>query len=236
MYNLLIIAGHGGTDPGAVNGAYKEAAFNLRMAGELEDAIKAQTDQIKVYRNRITDKFVSIYDNAKIAVYNNIEKSFSIHCNSSNNASGHGAECFYYGDSAKGKTLATSICNAVATAGLTSYNRGAKANYDFIEIINTGANCESLLFETAFISNAYDLANLKDPGWSKKVMGVIAKEIIKSYGLTPKETTTPTPKFDVLNEVLYMHSQLIKKIVNGNNQEVKDYLKIKSDAIIKAME
>ena len=83
-FNVVVIdAGHGGKDPGAigVNGI-KEKSINLAIAKELGALIKQNNSDINVVYTREDDTFVELYKRGKIANENKGDLFISIHCNS----------------------------------------------------------------------------------------------------------------------------------------------------------
>ncbi|MCU0343624.1 MAG: N-acetylmuramoyl-L-alanine amidase [Ignavibacterium sp.] len=80
---IVIDAGHGGKDAGAigVNGV-KEKDINLSIALKLGKLIEQNMKDVKVVYTRKTDKFVDLYKRGKIANENNGKLFISIHCNS----------------------------------------------------------------------------------------------------------------------------------------------------------
>ena len=78
---VVIDAGHGGHDPGALGGFSKEKEITLRIALELGDIIKQCMKDVEVIYTRQTDTFVTLHDRAKIANKNNADVFISVHCN-----------------------------------------------------------------------------------------------------------------------------------------------------------
>lgn len=80
---VVIDAGHGGKDPGAVgiNGV-KEKDINLAIALKLGKMIEDNMKDVKVVYTRKTDVFLDLYKRGKIANENNGKLFISIHCNS----------------------------------------------------------------------------------------------------------------------------------------------------------
>lgn len=80
---LIIDAGHGGKDPGAIGiTGVKEKDVNLKVALELEKIIKEKMDGIKVVLTRDDDNFVELFKRGKIANENDGKLFISIHANS----------------------------------------------------------------------------------------------------------------------------------------------------------
>jgi len=80
---VILDAGHGGKDPGAIgiNGA-KEKDINLAIALKLGELIEKNLNDVKVVYTRSSDKFVELYKRGKIANEKNGNLFISIHCNS----------------------------------------------------------------------------------------------------------------------------------------------------------
>jgi N-acetylmuramoyl-L-alanine amidase len=80
---LIIDAGHGGKDGGAVGiTGVKEKNVNLKVALELEKIIKKKMSDVKVVQTRSTDKFIELAERGKIANKNHGKLFISIHANS----------------------------------------------------------------------------------------------------------------------------------------------------------
>lgn len=78
-YTIVIDAGHGGKDPGAigVGGAY-EKNVTLAAAKQLADLLR-QDDRYKVILTRTTDRFILLHDRVKIARAANADLFISLH-------------------------------------------------------------------------------------------------------------------------------------------------------------
>ncbi len=83
-FNVIVIdAGHGGKDPGAIGvTGLREKDVNLGVALELEKVLKKKMPDVKIVLTRSTDKFVELYMRGKIANENHGKLFISIHANS----------------------------------------------------------------------------------------------------------------------------------------------------------
>ncbi len=80
---IVIDAGHGGKDPGAIGiTGVKEKDVNLKVGLELGKIITQQMPGVKVVYTRDNDTFVELYKRGKIANENNGKLFISIHANS----------------------------------------------------------------------------------------------------------------------------------------------------------
>ena len=81
-FTLVIDAGHGGHDVGAVDNGAREKDINLGVATRLRNLIEKKLKNVKVVMTRDGDTFVSLQDRADIANRNHGNLFLSIHTNS----------------------------------------------------------------------------------------------------------------------------------------------------------
>lgn len=94
---IVIDAGHGGEDPGALGSKCKEKDITLTVALELGKLISENCPDVDVFYTRKTDVFIPLYNRSKIANDKHADLFISIHCNSSDNKSANGVETFVMG-------------------------------------------------------------------------------------------------------------------------------------------
>jgi N-acetylmuramoyl-L-alanine amidase len=94
---VVIDAGHGGKDPGAVGTKYREKDIVLKIALKVGEYIEDNFDEVEVIYTRKTDKFVELYKRSEIANENNADLFISIHCNAVNSSSPYGSETYAMG-------------------------------------------------------------------------------------------------------------------------------------------
>ena len=172
---VCIDPGHGGTDPGAVNGAFTEKYVALEIAKALKKELLERG--YIVYKTRSEDVFHTPYQKAKYANQVNADIFVSIHCNSAANESAHGTETLSFDLDGKSFFLAQAIQKSLIAA-TTLTNRGVKQRRDLI-VLNT-TSMPAALVETAFISNPEEKRLLMTDAFRKKTAKAIA-EGIDSY-------------------------------------------------------
>lgn len=96
-FTVVIDAGHGGDDPGAIGRVAREKTLNLKAALQLGDMIKEAYPEVEVIYTRSTDVFIPLSTRADIANKNKADLFISIHANASDNRSASGAETFVLG-------------------------------------------------------------------------------------------------------------------------------------------
>ncbi|MBR6034567.1 MAG: N-acetylmuramoyl-L-alanine amidase, partial [Paludibacteraceae bacterium] len=82
-YTVVLDAGHGGKDPGAVGRISKEKDLNLKLALQVGKLLREQYPDVKVVFTRATDVFIPLQQRADIANKNKADLFISIHTNSS---------------------------------------------------------------------------------------------------------------------------------------------------------
>ncbi|MBQ4038796.1 MAG: N-acetylmuramoyl-L-alanine amidase [Bacteroidaceae bacterium] len=98
-FTIVIDAGHGGKDPGALssNRKLKEKNINLDVALSLGKMINAAYPEIKIVYTRKSDKFVTLGDRAQIANRAKADLFISIHTNAAKSTRLNGCETFTLG-------------------------------------------------------------------------------------------------------------------------------------------
>jgi N-acetylmuramoyl-L-alanine amidase len=94
---VVIDAGHGGHDPGALGKNSREKDITLAIALKTGNYIKDNLQNVKVIYTRSNDVFVELYRRAKIANDNRADLFISIHCNSNRSTEPSGSETFIMG-------------------------------------------------------------------------------------------------------------------------------------------
>jgi len=97
-FTLVIDAGHGGKDPGAMGKTSNEKDINLRVALAFGKLVEQNMKDVKVVYTRKTDVFVELNERAKIANRNKADLFISIHTNASaGNKTVQGTETYTLG-------------------------------------------------------------------------------------------------------------------------------------------
>ena len=90
---LVLDAGHGGHDNGAISGNLLEKTLNLKVTQYLKQYLE-EYENINVILTRNNDTFLEIFDRSMVARSQKADFMISLHFNSSESASLHGAEVF----------------------------------------------------------------------------------------------------------------------------------------------
>ncbi len=96
-FTVVIDAGHGGRDPGALGARVQEKALNLDVSKRLAEQIKQNHKDVKVLLTRSTDVFLTLQERANFVNKNHADLFICIHTNAADNKSICGAETFVLG-------------------------------------------------------------------------------------------------------------------------------------------
>ncbi len=94
---IVIDAGHGGKDPGAVGKKAYEKKIALSIALKLGSYIESKLKGVKVIYTRKTDVFIELFKRADLANKANAQVFISIHVNSLNNSKPTGTSTYVMG-------------------------------------------------------------------------------------------------------------------------------------------
>lgn len=98
LKTVVIDAGHGGKDPGAVGPTgVKEKNVVLSVAKKTGNYIKQNFPDVKVIYTRETDVFLELYERSAIANKNDADLFISIHANAAASTEAYGTETFVLG-------------------------------------------------------------------------------------------------------------------------------------------
>ena len=161
---VVVDAGHGGVDSGAVNGNIYEKNFNLEVANYIYDRLKQLG--VPVYITRDTDETLDRNErvNRILNAFGN-SSDVIVLSNHINAGGGEGAEVVYA--LRNDDTLAKSILEELEKAGQKGrkyYQRRLPENpsKDYYFIQRLTGDTESLLIEYGFIDNKNDLYKLQN--------------------------------------------------------------------------
>ncbi len=94
---VVLDAGHGGHDTGALGRNSREKDITLAIVLKLRDLIHEKMPDMKVILTRDDDNFVELFRRAHIANENKADLFISVHCNSTRGSSASGVETFVMG-------------------------------------------------------------------------------------------------------------------------------------------
>lgn len=187
---IVLDAGHGGRDAGAVGNGLQEKNLTLKIVQRVKEILEKSYKDVQVLLTRNSDVFIELSQRASYANNAKANLFVSVHINSAS-ASAQGFETFIYSEtsSATTKSYQKKIHDAIMKRAPYFTNRGTKsANYQVLR----STKMPAILTESGFISNSNDSAVLKD---SKKLENICighAEGIASALGLVKKNPVPPT--------------------------------------------
>jgi N-acetylmuramoyl-L-alanine amidase len=169
---VVVDAGHGGSDPGAIYEGVNEKDVNLAIAQRVAALLRAQGYQVLMTRD--SDTAVGLYTRAEIANEAGADLFVSIHANAANNAPEFaGIYTYYHPSSRRGARLAQAIQTPIC-AQTEAVDRGtASANY----VVLRETDMCAVLVETGFMSNSAELRQLLTSAYQEKLAAGIVEGI-----------------------------------------------------------
>lgn len=177
---VVIDAGHGGYDPGAVANSIYESKINLSVAKKVEQILISEG--IKVFMTRNTDDYVGLYERAHIANMIKASLFVSIHSNAFANTSYKGIMTLVYPSTDQstnitGKSFGKIIQNNLIR--ITGANDRGVIDRPNLVVLNS-TKMPAALIECGFMTNPDELAALQTDEYQNILAQGIARGIIDS--------------------------------------------------------
>jgi len=169
---VVVDAGHGGHDPGAMSGGLHEKDINLAVALKIADLLEQRG--IGVILTRQQDQFIELEERANTANRRNADLFVSIHSDSNPDRSRQGFTVFV-ARAASQEAYRAANCIGQAMAAMGSDSHGVR-EADYKVLINTSG--PAVLVEIGYLSNAQDIARLRDSAWQNRLAQAIAGGIL----------------------------------------------------------
>ncbi len=168
---IVIDPGHGGADPGAMNGEIKEKDLNLEISLALKAELEKQN--VKVLLTRDIDKDMTLQERVYFANNSSAKLLLSVHFNSHVNNYANGTETYYFKPDEK---RLADIIHEELVAKLGLRNNGVrKARF----YINRFSNIPSVTIEPLYLSNQNDFNNLKNAEFKNKTVIALKEAVLK---------------------------------------------------------
>lgn len=180
VFTVVVDAGHGGVDGGAVGSKSKvaEAGLNLSVAKLVEEKLKISGIDVLMTRTDenalASGKKSDMQARKEIMNLPGVTVVVSIHMNKFKDTTVHGAMAFFMPGSDEGQKLAQLVADAVCDS--TEQNRRKASKADFFMLRESPS--PSVLVECGFLSNAAEEEKLLDPEYQEKIADGIVRGVI----------------------------------------------------------
>ncbi len=191
---IVLDAGHGGFDPGAVGANDSdEAEINLSIVMMLRAELEARGYSVILTRENLDalgeTKQEDMQKRRDIIMNSGADYTVSIHLNANPDRSCYGPVVLYHPDSVVGKQLAEKLQVTLNRELQIARPRTVQKGSYFI--LNSGT-MPSAIVECGFITNAADEKLLKDKEYQQKIAKAIAMGLDEFITQQMKETPTPS--------------------------------------------
>ena len=172
---IVVDAGHGAKDPGAVSGGSTEKELNLIISQKLSARLKQEGYEIITTRD--TDVFIELVDRAAAANNSDADLFISIHHNAAGSSAANGIETLYY-PSDDNKALAQIFhSEMVKASGANDRKIIPRANL----VVLNRTKMPAALLELGYMTNSSELANLKDDAYQNAMVEGIVKAVNRYF-------------------------------------------------------
>jgi N-acetylmuramoyl-L-alanine amidase len=189
VFTVVVDAGHGGIDGGAVGSKSKvpEAGLNLTVAMLVKDkllqsgisVLMTRTDENALAKGKKAD----MQARKQIMNKEGVTLVVSIHMNKFTDSTVHGAMAFFMPGSEEGRKLAQFTIDAVCASTEQNPRKAAKADFFMLR----ESPSPSVLVECGFLSNAKEEQKLLDPAYQEKLAAGIVRGVIDYLKTLPIE-------------------------------------------------
>lgn len=190
-HTIIIDAGHGGEDGGAVNDNVIEKDLNLQISTKLSDMLtlfgyktqQIRTEDKSVYTQgeNVRQRKVSDMKN-RLEIFNSSADNVvvSIHQNKFTESKYSGTQIFYSPNNPESEELAESIRQSVKTTLQPENERECKKADKSIYLLKN-STVPAVIAECGFISNEAECAKLQDNTYQQKMAYSIAVGLMNVY-------------------------------------------------------
>lgn len=153
---IVVDPGHGGKDPGATRGKYREKDWNLAVGKELARLLEKGGFEVKITRS--SDVFIALSERSRIANNFKADLFVSIHVNATKNSHANGFQVYFRSEKATDK-------EAAATAALENEAmQYEEVHYNFVDALLQSLANNEYINESSKLAGYVKNAVYRQPG------------------------------------------------------------------------
>ncbi|MBW9219253.1 N-acetylmuramoyl-L-alanine amidase [Anoxybacillus ayderensis] len=178
---IVLDAGHGGHDPGAIANGLREKDLTLAIVKHIGKMLE-EYEGVEILYTRTDDRFLELSERAAIANKLKADYFISVHINA---GGGTGFESYIFNNTKDANTIAyQNVIHGEIVRAIGNFtDRGKKrANYAVLRLTNMPA----ILTENLFIDNTNDAAKLKSEQFLHQIAYGHVIGLEKAFGLKKK--------------------------------------------------
>jgi len=188
---ITIDAGHGGWDPGMLQGGIEEKNLNLSIALKLQKYLEQSGSVVLMTRAEDAALGERKKDDMRerVTIANEMKSDIlvSVHQNYYPSESAKGAQVFYFENSEQSKDLADFIQKEFVSFLDTENKRETKESSTYYLLKKT--KTPSVIVECGFLSNPSDLKNITNEEYQEKIAWAIYKGILNYFNTESDESS-----------------------------------------------
>ncbi|MCX7986581.1 MAG: N-acetylmuramoyl-L-alanine amidase [Bacteroidales bacterium] len=195
---VVLDAGHGGEDPGALGKISKEKDITLAITLKLGKCIEENFPGVKVIYTRKTDVFIPLHERAEIANKNHADLFISIHANATKNTDVFGMETYAMGLHTNEKNLevakkenAAIIFEKDYSLHYEGYDPNSPESFIIFSLMQNTFLAQSLDFAGHVQNRAREIASRNDRGVKQAGFLVLWKTTMPSVLIEVGYITNP---------------------------------------------
>ena len=208
VQRVVIDAGHGGHDPGALGSKSKEKDIALAIALKTGKLIKENLKDVEVIYTRKTDVFVELYRRARIANEAKADLFISIHCNANQSKSPFGSETYVMGLHRSSANLAVAQLENAAILLEDDYH----VQYDGFDPTSPEGYIFFSMLQNAFLDQSLHMASSVQK-YFKSIVNLNDRGVKQAGFLVLYKTTMPS----VLIETGFISNLNEEKVLMSEN-------------------
>lgn len=219
---VIIDAGHGGDDNGAVENNVKEKDLNLSIAKAIKN--ENENEKINIVLSREGDDTKSLTDRIKFAEENKADLFISIHVDAEEIKNAHNGVIIFIpkNDNSflkESKLLGSALTESFKNNYQLHVADGLQQREQSIWVLKAN-QCPAVLLETGFLSSQNDLEYLIKPENQKTIAENILKGIEKYAAQNIESTITEIERIDTIPSKYYKNKNVTSIIISEKEDSV----------------
>lgn len=187
VQRVVIDAGHGGHDPGAIGSKSKEKDIALALVLKAGKLISENLKDVEVIYTRKTDVFVELYRRARIANEAKADLFISVHCNANASKSPYGSETYVMGLHRSSANLAVAQLENAAILLEDDYH----VQYDGFDPTSPEGNIFFSMLQNAYLDQSLHMASSVQK-YFKSIVNLNDRGVKQAGFLVLYKTTMPS--------------------------------------------
>lgn len=208
MKRIVLDAGHGGRDPGAVGGGVQEKNIVLAVALRVGELINENLPDVEVIYTRKTDVLIDLNERGRIANRADADLFVSIHADAAANASANGSSTWVMGLSREQANLEL----AMRENSVITYEENYQTKYEGFDPTDPSSYIMFSLMQSAHLEQSIKLAGIFQRHYKENTTISTTRGVRQNIFLVLVSTAMPSVLTEIgfisnANDRAYMNSK-----------------------------